>query len=226
LSIIHHNYITNTGQTHRDGADGCTGSGIDLWESGFTEVFSNYVEAPSPNADGQGNCINVAVKNLSRSKVNSVPVKIYNNVVRNCRGNAISVARGSETASDLSTSVFNNTIVPPFGGKGINVGSSVSSCTVHDNIVAGGTLSASNCTVDNNSTEPVSVQRFRDAGGRDFRLTASSPAVDVGTGNCPDIDHIGTARPQEGACDVGAFEFRPSDAAVTKPSPPLSVVVE
>lgn len=226
LSSIHHNYITNTGQTNRGGADGCTGSGIDLWESGFTEVYSNYVEAPSPNADGQGNCINVAVKNLSGSKVSSVPVKIFNNVVRNCRGNAISVARGSETAPEMSASVFNNTIVPPFGGKGINVGSSVSSCSVRDNIVAGGTLAASRCTVVNNSTEPVSDQKFRDVAGRDFRLTAQSPAVDVGTGNCPDIDHIGTARPQEGACDVGAFEFRPTDTVATKPSPPNSVLVE
>lgn len=225
-SSIHHNYITNTGQTHRGGEDGCTGSGIDLWESGFTDVYSNYVEAPSPNADGQGNCINVAVKNLSGSKVNSVPVKVYNNVVRNCRGNAISVARGSDTAPELSASVFNNTIVPPFGGKGINVGSSVSSCSIRDNIVAGGTLAAAKCAVANNSTEPVSEQRFRDVEGRDFRLTASSPAVDVGTGNCPDTDHIGTARPQEGACDVGAFEYKSSDAAATKPSPPMSVAVE
>lgn len=225
-SSIHHNYITNTGRTNRGAEDGCTGSGIDLWEGGFTEIYSNYVEAPSSVADGPGHCINFAVKNLSRAAVDTVPVSIYNNVLRNCKGHGVNASRGSTTAPETSVSVFSNTVVPPIGGKGINVTSAVATCTLRDNIVAGKTLAANHCSVVNNSTDAVEMQRFRDASGGDFRLTATSPAVDVGTKNCPDVDHIGTARPQENACDVGAFEFKTSEANASKPNPPQTVLVE
>lgn len=225
-SSIHHNYITNTGRTNRGAEDGCTGSGIDLWEGGFTEIYSNYVEAPSSIADGPGHCINFAVKNLASSVVDVVPVSIYNNVLRNCKGHGVNASRGSTTSPETSVTVYSNTVVPPIGGKGINVTSAVATCTLRDNIVAGKTLAGNHCSVINNSTEPVETQRFRDAAGRDFRLTAASPAVDVGTNNCPDVDHIGTARPQENACDVGAFEFKTSEANASKPNPPQTVLVE
>jgi hypothetical protein len=45
-----------------------------------------------------------------------------------------------------------------------------------------------------------------------YALLAGSPAIDAGAGQCPATDQRGIARPQGGACDVGAFE-------VTQPPP-------
>jgi hypothetical protein len=148
-------------------------------------------------------------------------------IVRNCKGNGISSGRGGNGAAEPVVDIFNNTVVTPIGGKGINVGSSVPTCQVRDNIVAGKTVTAGSCSVANNSTEPVDIQRFRDVAGRDFRLTADSPAIDVGTSNCPGVDQAGTSRPQQGACDQGAFEYSKGQAtAAAKPNPPAQVIVE
>jgi hypothetical protein len=225
-SSIHHNYVTNTGLTNRGINEGCTGSGVDVWEGGFVDIHSNYIEAPAPVSSGPGNCINVGVKNLSSGLVASVPIRIYNNVLRNCKGHGILATRGLSTSAAAMVNIYNNTVIPPVGGKGISVGSAISSCLMRDNIVAGRTLTGSQCSINNNSTESVESQRFRDADSRDFRLTAASPAVDVGTQDCPDIDHIGTSRPQEGRCDIGAYEFKTSEANASKPQPPQTVSVE
>ncbi len=225
-SSIHHNYVTNTGQTARGGDSGCSGSGIALFESGFTDVYSNYVEAPSPVSSGAGHCISHIVSNLSAAKVATAPVKIYNNVARNCKGNGISFGRRDDTVAESVVSAYNNTVVAPIGGKGVDVGSSIRSCDIRDNIVVGKPLSASQCVVQNNSTEDLESQRFRDPAGRDYRLTANSPAVDEGSNKCPAEDLIGTPRPQHGACDKGAFEFVEGDVASTKPKPPASVLVD
>lgn len=225
-SSIHHNYVTNTGQTARGGDSGCSGSGIALFESGYTEVHSNYVEAPSPVSDGAGHCISSIVSNLSANVVATVPVKIYNNVVRNCKGNGISFGRRDNTVAEPVVSAYNNTVVTPIGGKGVSVGSSIRSCDIRDNIVIGKPLSADQCVVQNNSTDDLESQKFLDPEGRDFRLTANSPAVNVGSSKCPSEDMIGTPRPQHGACDKGAFEFVDGDVTSTKPKPPAGVLVD
>ncbi len=226
-SSIHHNYVTNTGQVPRGTDSGCVGTGIALFEAGYTDIFSNYVEAPSPIANGAGNCIAQVITNLSAGRVSKVPVRIYNNVVRNCKGNGISSGRGGNDTAVPVVDIFNNTVVTPIGGKGINVGTSIPTCDVRDNIVAGKNVTAGSCKVSNNSIEPTDRQRFRDAAGKDFRLTADSPAVDVGSNGCPEEDQAGVPRPQQGACDQGAFEYSKGQAtAAQKPSPPAQVVVE
>lgn len=226
-SRIHHNYVSNTGLAPRGKDSGCSGTGIALFEAGFTDIYSNYVEAPSPVSSGAGNCIAQVISNLPASKAGTVPVRIYNNVARNCKGNGISSTRSDGSVAAPLVTVFNNTIVAPIGGKGISVGSKVSSCAVRDNIIAGKNVEAKSCAVANNSTGSVESQRFRDAGAGDFRLTAGSPAVDGATGDCPGTDQAGMERPQHGACDQGAFEYSNGQAAAsTKPSPPDQLIVE
>lgn len=226
-SSIHHNYVTNTGMAPRGKDTGCAGTGIALFEAGYTDIYSNYVEAPSPVSSGAGNCIAQVISNLSSGKTNTVPLRIFNNVVRNCKGNGISSTRSDGAVATPVVSIFNNTVVAPVGGKGISVGAKVSSCVVRDNIIAGKNVAAASCSVSNNSTEPVESQRFRDVAARDFRLTADSPAVDVATGDCPKVDQAGTSRPQQGACDQGAFEYSKNQAAVAaKPNPPAQLAVE
>jgi hypothetical protein len=226
-SSIHHNYVTNTGQIPRGTDSGCVGTGIALFEAGYTDIHSNYVEAPSPVANGAGNCIAQVVTNLSAATVGKVPVRIYNNVVRNCKGHGISSGRSGDRAAEPVVDIFNNTVVGPIGGRGVSVSDSISACEVRDNIVAGKTVTAGRCNVHNNSVDSLETQRFRDPSSRDFRLTAQSPAVDDAAGNCPEVDQAGTARPQQGRCDRGAFEYAIGDApAVTKPAPPTQLSVE
>jgi hypothetical protein len=146
-SSIHHNYVTNTGQSPRGGDSGCSGSGIALFEAGYTDVYSNYVEAPSPQSSGAGNCISQFASNLPSSVVATLPVRIFNNVVRNCKGDGISAGRRDDSTAAPVVRVFNNTVVSPIGGKGVSVGSSIGNCDVRDNIVAGQSVAAGRCSV-------------------------------------------------------------------------------
>ena len=51
--------------------------------------------------------------------------------------------------------------------------------------------------------------QFADEAGGDFHLMSGSPCIDAGTSNnAPNTDHEGTARPQGGGFDIGAFEFQ------------------
>jgi hypothetical protein len=224
-SSIHHNHITNTGQSPRDITDGCSGTGIELFESGYTDIHSNYVEAPTPVSDGPGHCIAQAITHLSASVVQTVPVSIYNNVLRNCKGDGVAVWRSGASAAAPIPDVRHNTIIAPIGGDGIDIRSSVNSCMVRGNILAGGRVAASNCVVGGNMLGEVDTQRFRDAGKRDYRLTADSPAVNGATGSCPSVDLLGTSRPSE-RCDQGAFEFVQAGEEDKQPNPPAIVGVE
>lgn len=227
LSKIHENYIIDTGRANAGSDSGCSGTGIELFEAGFTDIFDNYVEAPSLNSTGPGNCISQYVSFLPSGRVNNLPVRIYNNVVHNCKGNGISSARKDTSVAVPAPTIYNNTVVYPVGGTGIRIGPSVNSCAVRDNIVAGKNIDAKQCAVASNVTGTVESQRFSDAQGNDFRLTSDSPAVNRGGTDCAAVDQVGTERPQQGSCDPGAFEFvTGSGSAPPKPSPPQSVSVE
>jgi hypothetical protein len=225
-SSIHHNFVTNTGRSSGEHEDGCGANGISLFESGYTDVFSNYVESPAPVADGPGNCIAQSTTQLSSARVQTLPVRIYNNVVHNCKGKGISSARKGRDNPEPIPTIFNNTIVAPVGGGGISVDSMVSTCSVRNNIVSGVTIRAGHCTTSGNTLEPVDAQRFISAGDDDFRLTANSPAVDSASGQCPPDDLAGNDRPQGGACDSGAYEYVTGTQTASKPRPPAPVSVE
>jgi hypothetical protein len=225
LSSIHHNHVTNTGQSS-DGPDsGCTSAGIILFEAGYTDVYSNYVESPAPKSSGAGACITQNIVYQPAAVVAKLPVRIFNNVVHNCKGTGINSIVSGLSSAEPSPSIYNNTVVAPVGGTGINVGSAVNVCDVRSNIVAGAKTSVSQCATARNNLEPVDAQKFRDAKGKDFRLTVSSPAVEAGGSTCPAEDIWGGRRPSGAACDVGAFEYT-SDGDSVKPAPPIGMAVE
>jgi len=224
LSTIHHNYVTNTGQASAGGDSGCSSAGISLLEAGYTDIYSNYVESPSPNSTGVASCIKVHVMHQPLAVTERLPVRIFNNIAHNCKGAGISSGRASETLAAPVPLIYNNTVVAPVGGSGINVGSSVQTCAVNDNIVAGEKISAPGCTTARNIVDSVDALKFRNVAARDFRLTSGSPAVDAGGSSCPKEDIWGVVRPSQQACDVGAVEFAGTDAQ--RPAPPAGVVVE
>lgn len=224
-SKIHHNFVMNTGEGNGKGEDGCGANGISLFEAGYTEVFSNYVEAPNPNSDGRGNCIVQSTLNISSKLVATLPVEIYNNVVRNCGGKGIASSRSKTSNPRLLPTIYNNTIVAPVGKGGISINANVDSCTVRDNILAGVNLDAGKCSTSRNLVTAIPSLKFLDAAGDDYRLTESSPAIDSGD-QCPREDHFGNERPQGGACDQGAMEFITGQTTALKPNPPGSLAVE
>lgn len=97
--------------------------------------------------------------------------------------------------------------------------------TFVDNIfVAPGMTDAiigANCTFDTNVAFPQTTSvgigtlkldpKLANAGAGDYRLTATSPAVDAAraTGKDPAVDFAGTARPQGAKFDIGAYEYKP-----------------
>jgi hypothetical protein len=223
-SSIHHNYVSNTGQSTAGSSDGCSSNGIILYEAGYTDIHSNYVESPSLNSGGQGNCILQYTQDLSSAKVARLPTSIYNNTVHNCKGAGIAIGRKDSSVSMPVATISYNTVVAPVGGAGITVNSSVTSCTVRDNLVAGESISAGQCVLTNNRVGTVESQQFHDPNRRDFRLTASSPALNAGSTQCPALDQVRTLRPLGGACDQGALESLGADGAAT-PRPPEPLVV-
>ena len=59
--------------------------------------------------------------------------------------------------------------------------------------------------------DPMLVELVEPADGSPayFPLLAGSPAIDAADDDyCPETDQIGTARPQGGGCDIGAFEYK------------------
>lgn len=62
-------------------------------------------------------------------------------------------------------------------------------------------------TATHNMTVADLAEVFEDASQGDFRLREGSPAIDAGSADfSPEVDIIGTARPQGSGVDVGAYE--------------------
>lgn len=146
---------------------------------------------------------------------------IRNNVVVNNGGPGIVVVKSSGAAAPTGTAtndvVYHNTVVNNGWGESWGSGIHLQDCAganVRDNIVYGnrtpyfqsgdtGTTLANNVTAN-----PLVVN----AAGGDYRLTASSPAIDAGANVGITIDRIGTTRPQGGGYDAGAYEYTSTPA--------------
>jgi parallel beta-helix repeat protein len=128
----------------------------------------------------------------------------------------------------VRTRVFNNTIYRNTALFGIHAQYYKAGTIIRNNIIysnatnyldSGGQAAAP--TYDHNLTTNPS---FVNADAYDFRLQASSAAVDTGASasEVPD-DATGVARPQGGAFDIGAFERTAEAQVAPTPPPPTNV---
>jgi parallel beta-helix repeat protein len=120
--------------------------------------------------------------------------------------------QGIVTRAGARGALVANNVVYANRGAGILLESSSSDSQVRNNIAwqnTGGNLANSGvATAQSNNLVGVDP-RFVNAGARDFRLQAGSPAIDTGTPvSAVTVDFDGVPRPQHAAYDIGAFEWQ------------------
>ena len=143
------------------------------------------------------------------------------------KGYGISARKDSGSKVLENVVIDYNTIVDS-EASGIRIGPvlDASSVSVRNNIITtpktGEPITGG--TQENNRTGSLGSMRFSDATRDEYRLTASSPAVNSGNLPSPAFDLVGTYRPQGGAPDQGAFEL--SSEPESEPVTPSEVHVE
>ena len=146
--------------------------------------------------------------------------------------------------------IINNTLVGTGTGEGIHILAALAGLQIYNNIITGfdtgiartgqGTLGSIDYndfwqnSKDYSANNVVGAHlvfgdpRFANPGQDDYRLTATSAAIDKGTATgAPKVDFYGTARPQHAAVDIGAHEFAgsltPQVGSVTVSASPTSI---
>lgn len=142
--------------------------------------------------------------------------RFFNNLVVGCENDAIVMSADHGMLTGTEILLANNTVVSP-GANGIHFypTGAVGSRAVNNLIVVAGgegirVGSDSELSLAHNLIrDSVAAAGFVDPASADYRLQATSPAVDAGTDTAPwgiTRDLRGAARPQSAAFDVGAYE--------------------
>ena len=134
--------------------------------------------------------------------------KIYNNTCYHVTN------AGVEYFNTSNLTVANNIFYDMPNGKMLDAVPGTTSAITFTNNLCFGTGSNTNCAITSN---PL----FSNLAGRVFTLAStSSPAYNAGTPSpCPSTDYALTTRPQNGSCDIGAYEFGSS-----VPTPTIALV--
>lgn len=135
--------------------------------------------------------------------------RILHNTIDNCLAGIF--VGNSATTSD---SVIENNIVTRIVASdgAIGVGTGAANTTVRNNLIYGNTVNyvnnGSGTTFTGNLIDSSYNAQFVNVGATNYAIQASSSARNAGTTIAGmTSDHIGTSRPQEGAADIGAYEY-------------------
>jgi hypothetical protein len=160
----------------------------------------------------------------------SITNRIVGNVIHSILGRAV-----QGWGSGKVTQIANNTFHSIAGGA-IDLTNAASGSVIENNIfssVSGGLITASGVTQRNNLSSGNML--FVNVGNLDFRLQASSPAVNAGAsssvfsgfqsayGISIARDRHGQPRPSGSSFDIGAYEYA-EGTATTTPEPPTNLV--
>jgi parallel beta-helix repeat protein len=192
-----------------------TGYGIHHYGSGLNTVSNNIIRNNRIYGNGfndgeRGNTNGGLIIASGGSNL------CYNNLVYGNTGTGISVAyTGGQINNQIyNNTVYNNTVV------GIEINTSAPQSVVLNNIVYGNgnaivDLATGTIKTNNLTTAP----QFGNAAANDFSLQAGSPAINAGTVvSAVTTDIQGTARPQGGAFDIGAYEYSTGSSMVAGPN--------
>jgi hypothetical protein len=228
---IHHNVVRRTGKNDAHSGSTAQYEGINN-VSGTVDIYNNWIEETGTTA------IKLGPGEGPRESEGFGPfeVRVWNNVVVNAGGlwrsfmpeaNGIAVNARDGLEKPI-VYIYSNTIVNS-RNSGIAMAANAAEGSVKDNIVAGfgGAPIKAPAVIapTNNRTGAVADMLFVDAGSKNFRLRADSPARNQAGNGSPAVDFDGIPRPQDGAPDQGAFEGSSADA-VAAPNAPSSLNVE
>lgn len=226
---VHHNgvesrdhgfYLTTSGNLVRNcKVHDNTGYGVHIYTGNSAVTADNNTIDGNEvynNALSSGSAPGILVDNGTGNLV-------MNNIVR-LNKNGIQVGNPWTSAATASlTKVYNNTVYSNLPGLGIDIFISSSQVEVKNNIVyknggAIGNKGVSTVMSNNLLTDP----KFVDELGGNFKLQATSPAVNQGVVlvQVP-IDIAGVARPQLGTHDIGAHEYATTSTDTIPPSQPV-----
>ena len=122
-----------------------------------------------------------------------------------------------ETSGHLNSTIANNIVVKTGGSAAMTWIPSPAGISFKNNLWYGGGAGNAAGTGDVNAN-PLLLN----GGGtsaNDYKLTASSPAINTGTSSgAPTSDYFGAARPQSGAFDIGAHEVGGSPVPTATPT--------
>jgi len=139
------------------------------------------------------------------------------------------------------TQIVNNTFCD-IGGSGIDLTNAASGSLIENNLfsgISGSDVEATGGASQRNNLADGRNPVFVNAGAGDYRLEASSPAVDAGVassvyagfqnvfGRSIAVDRAGGSRPAGSAWDIGAYEYGASSSGggtgSNVPTPPSNV---
>lgn len=189
---IHHNKVENFGiSPFADAQD----NGVQIGEGSSGEMYKNEV------INGPGNGIIV----LGQGNT-----KVYDNLVVNPGTHGAFIDNRGQASGDVA--FINNTFINVKEG-GIKSYNELVNNKFYNNIIvgSGAPFAYSNGAVgdEKNNLTVATVEEvgFVNAAGGDYKLTATSPAVDKGMEAGVISDLSNKARPSGTATDIGAYEF-------------------
>jgi len=150
--------------------------------------------------------------------------RININVVNNTYnvGNIVFQLVVSNAGMPDGLSIRNNIII---GGYGVNLAGDIT----EDDFILSHNLF--NCDTTTYGTDYIiGNPLFVDQSNDDYHLQANSPAINMGSStDAPSVDFDGIQRPQDGAWDIGAYEYHggspPPSCYVAHPNPTLTQVM-
>ena len=232
-NLIHHNVIRRAGSNTATSSKPAQYSGINN-DAGTVKIYNNWIEKT-----GQHGIVQWTSRGPAASAGKGpFDTYIWNNVIvdagalwRSYMNGSDAISIGAKAGLEEPTAyVYNNTIV---GSRqsAISATSNVSGGYIRDNIIAEANDApisvGGNIEQTNNRIGTIAQMSFIDAGGKNYRLRADSPARNQGSDRqFPETDFDDIPRPQDGAPDQGAFEYTDGGAVASKPNAPTSLVVE
>lgn len=172
-------------------------------------IRNNYIEGRKTGATGTAYCIVIV----------GTGVQVYNNICVGQGAQGVKYSGCLQAYSSTGAKFYNNTCYDITIGAQVNTG--VTGAEVKNNIFnttvtvpiddqgTSSDLSNNHCQVADTGCSVTGSASFTNAGSGDFTLQSGSTARDAGTDLSATLstDYIGTARPQNGTFDIGAYEY-------------------